>query len=125
MNFKDLIKVQRFPSLSKYKITLLFFLRFIAIQKGPITMMPESDDNYGGEFCSILCLKTSPTIVVLATKNRCIHHCILLDSHDQSLESRDSQLEVGIRLGIFFPDRFFIIFLKILSILFEFPIASI
>eukprot|EP00112_Aurelia_sp_Birch-Aquarium-sp1_P012926 Seg2723.3 transcript_id=Seg2723.3/GoldUCD/mRNA.D3Y31 product="Nuclear pore complex protein Nup88" protein_id=Seg2723.3/GoldUCD/D3Y31 len=67
--------------------------RFIAIQKGPITMMPESDDNYGGEFCSILCLKTSPTIVVLATKNRCIHHCILLDSHDQSLESRDSQLE--------------------------------
>ena len=54
-------------------------------------MMPESDDNYGGEFCSILCLKTSPTIVVLATKNGCIYHCILLDS-----ESDDTQLEVCI-----------------------------
>ena len=55
-------------------------------------MMPESDDNYGGDFCSMLCLKTSPTIVILATKGGRIYHCILLDSQSDD----DSQLEVRI-----------------------------
>ena len=45
-------------------------------------MVPESEDNYSGDFCSILCLKTTPTVVVLATRNGVIHHCIVLEDED-------------------------------------------
>eukprot|EP00795_Rhopilema_esculentum_P015553 gene15553-6818_t len=45
-------------------------------------MAPESEDNYSGDFCSILCLKTTPTVVVLATRNGIIHHCIVLEDED-------------------------------------------
>ena len=45
-------------------------------------MVPEAEDNYSGDFCSILCLKTTPTVVVLATKNGVIHHCIVLEDED-------------------------------------------
>ena len=49
--------------------------------------MPESFDNYGGRFCSILCLKSSPAVVVLATKEGVNHHCIILDSEEENPEN--------------------------------------
>ena len=50
-------------------------------------MIPESVDNYGGRFCSILCLKTSPAVVVLATMEGVNHHCIILDSEEEKPEN--------------------------------------
>eukprot|EP00794_Sanderia_malayensis_P014134 gene14134-15611_t len=54
--------------------------RLLVEQRGPLVMTPQAEDNYAGEFCSMLCLDTSPPIVVLATTTGCIHHCIALES---------------------------------------------
>ena len=59
-------------------------------------MTPESEDNYGGNFCSILCLKTTPTIVLLATENGIIHHCIVLDDDDKQLDFEVRSLSIHI-----------------------------
>ena len=57
---------------------------------GPLTMLPESQDNYGLDFCAILCLHpqiSSPPILVLATSRGNLFHCIVLAKDDESLET--------------------------------------
>ena len=44
-------------------------------------MFPESEDNYGSESCSILCLHpliSSPPILVIATNGGNLNHCVVL-----------------------------------------------
>ena len=48
---------------------------------GPLSMYPESNDNYGTDACSILCLHpkiSSPPILVIATNRGILYHCIVL-----------------------------------------------
>ena len=57
---------------------------------GPLSMHPESDDNYGTDACSILCLHpkiSSPPILIIATNHGVLYHCIVL----QKLENEDCQ----------------------------------
>lgn len=53
-------------------------------------MIPEAEDNYGGNFCSILCLAAEPSVVVLATKNGVFYHCLVLDE--------EKELEIQVRV---------------------------
>ncbi|XP_041971926.1 nucleoporin 88 [Aricia agestis] len=57
--------------------------------KGPLSMYPSADDNYGAESCSILALGTldSPTLVVIASAAGVLYHCLLLP--DASEEAGD------------------------------------
>lgn len=48
------------------------------IVTGPLTMYPSADDNYGVDSCSIMCLETTPPLVVIATNNGKLYHSILL-----------------------------------------------
>ncbi|XP_031549792.1 nucleoporin 88-like [Actinia tenebrosa] len=51
---------------------------------GPLTMHPATDNNYGLDACSIICLQSQPPVVVMATANGRIYHCIVLESNDES-----------------------------------------
>jgi len=42
-------------------------------------MYPAAEDNYGMEACSILCLDTWPQIIVVATCEGKLHHCLVLN----------------------------------------------
>lgn len=46
---------------------------------GPLRMYPAAEDNYGTEACSILCLETQPPVLVVATSEGKLHHCLLLN----------------------------------------------
>jgi len=45
---------------------------------GPLRMYPAAEDNYGMEACSIICLDTRPQILVVATCEGKLHHCLVL-----------------------------------------------
>jgi len=45
---------------------------------GSLSMYPSTDDNYGIDSCSIMCLQTTPPIVVIAMCTGKIYHAILL-----------------------------------------------
>ncbi|XP_012253923.2 nuclear pore complex protein Nup88 [Athalia rosae] len=45
---------------------------------GPLSMYPRAHDNYGIDSCSIMCLQTTPPLVVIATSNGKVYHSILL-----------------------------------------------
>ncbi|XP_022109668.1 nuclear pore complex protein Nup88-like isoform X2 [Acanthaster planci] len=51
--------------------------------QGPLTMHPPAEDNYGLDACSILCLHTSPIVLVVATSGGILHHCIVLTGDDE------------------------------------------
>ncbi|XP_024942757.1 nuclear pore complex protein Nup88 [Cephus cinctus] len=61
-----------------------------------LTIHPWAEDNYGTEFCSIMCIQTTPPIVILASCHGKIYHGILLkdvvDEKDK-LNSSNSIIE--------------------------------
>ena len=58
---------------------------------GPLWMYPAAEDNYGMEACSILCLDTQPQILVVATCEGKLHHCIVLS---QPPDADDSNRDI-------------------------------
>ncbi len=49
---------------------------------GPLMMCPPADDNYGLDACSIVCLNITPPVVVIATCEGKLHHCVIMQSED-------------------------------------------
>ena len=64
------------------------------VRQGPLRIIPESDETYHWNFCSILCLSTAPTVIVLATKCGILHHCIVVDSEDETPENEVRSLSL-------------------------------
>lgn len=54
-------------------------------------MYPPTDDNYGIDSCSIMCIQTTPPIVVIAMCNGRIYHAILLK---ETLEEEENDKKV-------------------------------
>ena len=55
---------------------------------GPLSMLPESEDNYGIDACAITCLHpmiSSPPILVIATSQGTLYHCIVLQKIDPDI----------------------------------------
>ncbi|XP_026668157.1 nuclear pore complex protein Nup88-like [Ceratina calcarata] len=50
----------------------------------PLSMYPPAADNYGTDFCSIMCLQTTPPIVVIAMCTGKIYHAILLKELEEN-----------------------------------------
>lgn len=42
---------------------------------GPLTMLPQAEDNYGADACSLLVLDSSPPMLAIATPTGTIYHC--------------------------------------------------
>jgi len=60
---------------------------------GPLRMYPAAEDNYGMEACSILCLDTRPQILVVATCEGKLHHCVVLS---QPPDAEDSNGDISL-----------------------------
>lgn len=50
----------------------------VPVVSGSLSMYPPADDNYGIDSCSIMCIQTTPPIVVIAMCTGKIYHAILL-----------------------------------------------
>ncbi|OWF40258.1 Nuclear pore complex protein Nup88 [Mizuhopecten yessoensis] len=48
--------------------------------QGPLLMHPPAEDNYGVDACAVCCLGEAPTVLVIATCEGKLHHCIVLPS---------------------------------------------
>jgi len=60
--------------------------QFSSRLRGPLTMSPPADDNYGVDACSILCLETTPPIIAICTREGKVYHAVPLESElDESL----------------------------------------
>nr|XP_034171113.1 nuclear pore complex protein Nup88 [Osmia lignaria] len=93
----------------------------VPVVSGSLSMYPPADDNYGIDSCSIMCIQTTPPIVVIAMCTGKIYHGILLkeelndDDDDRrygstySLHTPEEALYiyecVEIELGLFFADN--------------------
>ena len=42
---------------------------------GPLTMLPQAEDNYGSDACSLIVLDSSPPLLVIACPTGTIYHC--------------------------------------------------
>ena len=49
-------------------------------------MNPPSQDNYGCDYCSLICVSSNPTIVVMATESGTLHHCLVMESDAEESE---------------------------------------
>lgn len=56
---------------------------------GPLTMRPPAEDNYGVDASSLICLDTTPPILVIATSSMMIYHCIAMDVSSTSHSEPD------------------------------------
>ena len=76
---------------------------------GPLTMMPESESNYGADSCSILCIQAAagaPPILVIATESGILYHFVVLNhaAKDAVLYAYESvELELGLDLNDSLP----------------------
>merc|ERR1711962_1639908 len=66
--------------------------RLVVEMQGPLTMNPPAADNYGCNYCSILCLPSSPVTVAMATQMGTVHHCLVLACHEDEEEYGDLNL---------------------------------
>lgn len=55
---------------------------------GSLSMYPQAVDNYGVESCSIMCLQTTPPIVVIAECTGKIYHAILMNENLEEDEKK-------------------------------------
>ena len=53
-------------------------------------MFPPTVDNYGVDSCSIMCLQTTPPIVIIASCAGKIYHAILLNENLEDDEKKVS-----------------------------------
>ena len=61
-----------------------------AVVRGPLTVYPPADDNYGVDACSVLVLQTSPPLLVVGTSAGTLYHCLLLSPEDECPQGSDS-----------------------------------
>lgn len=58
--------------------------------RGPLTMSPPAEDNYGVDACSILCLETLPPIVAICTREGKVYHAVILESDSTNDSSEEA-----------------------------------
>ncbi|XP_015177181.1 PREDICTED: nuclear pore complex protein Nup88 isoform X2 [Polistes dominula] len=78
---------------------------------GSLSMYPETDDNYGIDSCSIMCIQTTPPIVVIAMCNGKIYHAILLkETPDENVDDKKTWSQYGSSYSLHTPDDALYIF---------------
>lgn len=76
---------------SLLKLLLFFEYRSSTpVVLGSLTMYPPAVDNYGIDCCSIMCIQTTPPIVVIADCSGKIYHAILLADDFEDEEKKVS-----------------------------------
>ncbi|EEC16785.1 nuclear pore complex protein Nup88, putative [Ixodes scapularis] len=60
---------------------------------GPLTMQPQSDDNYGVDGYSLVCLQAAVPILAIATTFGTLYHCLALDEPRNETFSQSLELD--------------------------------
>lgn len=71
---------------------------------GSLSMYPPSEDNYGVDSCSIMCIQTTPPIVVIAMCNGKIYHSILLKESIADDDDRKTWSQYGSTYSLHTPE---------------------
>ncbi|KAJ8681137.1 hypothetical protein QAD02_016924 [Eretmocerus hayati] len=71
---------------------------------GSLSIFPPTVDNYGTDSCSIMCLQTTPPIVVIAECTGKIYHAILLNENNEDDEKR-TWSQYGSTYSLHTPDE--------------------
>ncbi|XP_036339495.1 nuclear pore complex protein Nup88 [Rhagoletis pomonella] len=69
--------------------------------QGPLTITPQSSDNYGLDSCAILVIPSLPPTLIIAESNGNLHHALLLEAE----EAEESFNEVDVSL-IIYPSEY-------------------
>ncbi|XP_065090306.1 nuclear pore complex protein Nup88-like isoform X2 [Ochlerotatus camptorhynchus] len=65
--------------------------------QGPISILPQVEDNYGLDSCSLIVVPSLPPTIIIAESNGKIHHALLLEEEspaERSLGELDSSLVI-------------------------------
>lgn len=55
--------------------------------QGPISFMPQVQDNYGVDSCGILVIPTLPATVVVAESSGKLHHALLVETEVEGFKN--------------------------------------
>ncbi|XP_014206960.1 nuclear pore complex protein Nup88 [Copidosoma floridanum] len=78
---------------------------------GSLSMYPPAFDNYGTDSCSILCLQTTPPLVVIASCLGKIYHAVLLtDNTEEEEEEKKTWSQYGSTYSLHTPDEALFVF---------------
>ena len=61
--------------------------------QGPLTILPQSSDNYGADSCAILVIPSLPPALIIAESTGKLHHALLLEAETLEEVFSDSCLK--------------------------------
>lgn len=77
---------------------------------GALTMYPPVADNYGLDSCSIMCIQTTPPVVVIATRTGKLYHALLMREPDGEGDDEKSWSQYGSTYSLHTPDDALFVF---------------
>lgn len=66
---------------------------------GPLTMLPQAEDNYGADACSLIVLDSSPPLLAIATTGGVIYHCFAIADNKTLLSNQTLYVYESIELS--------------------------
>lgn len=66
---------------------------------GPLTMLPQAEDNYGSDACSLIVLDSSPPLIAIASPNGSIYHCFAIPEKQGLLQKQTLYVYESIELS--------------------------
>lgn len=66
---------------------------------GPLTMLPQAEDNYGSDACSLVVLDSSPPLLAIATPNGSIYHCFAFPDKEGVLSKQTLYVYEAVELS--------------------------
>lgn len=66
---------------------------------GPLTMLPQAEDNYGSDACSLIVLDSCPPLLAIATPSGTIYHCFAFPDKKEVLSKQTLYVYEAIELS--------------------------
>jgi hypothetical protein len=115
--------VQHFQKSLRNSLCVDIYLLFLFLYhrphlQGPVSILPQSHDNYGVDSCSILVMPTLPPTVVIAETTGKMHHALLLEADDVHDTVRWKQLFKYHQLTLCFSYHNFSLSMKLTQVYF-------
>uniref|UniRef100_A0A0C9RHR5 Mbo_1 protein n=1 Tax=Fopius arisanus TaxID=64838 RepID=A0A0C9RHR5_9HYME len=89
-------------------------MQFFSLTKpdvvGALTIYPPAADNYGLDSCSIMCLQTTPPVVVIATATGKLYHALLMREPEREADEGKSWSQYGSTYSLHTPDDALFVF---------------
>ncbi|XP_063975939.1 nuclear pore complex protein Nup88 [Diachasmimorpha longicaudata] len=77
---------------------------------GALSMYPPAADNYGLDSCSIMCIPTTPPVVVIATTTGKLYHALLMREPERDGDDEKTWSQYGSTYSLHTPDDALFVF---------------